>query len=58
MESEVKKFLQKVLTFFESTRKTGWGKNEVKAQIKDLYIEFLEEENVRTSNPGSPSERR
>lgn len=42
MESEVKKFLRKVLTFFESTRKTSWGKNEVIEQLKDLYIEFLE----------------
>lgn len=45
MESEARGFLREVLTFFESTRKTSWGKNEVREQLKDLYIEFLEKQN-------------
>lgn len=36
-------FKEKLLVFFSSTRKTGWGKKEVIAQIKDCYIEFLED---------------
>lgn len=36
-------FKEKLLVFFSSTRKTGWGKKEVVNQIKDCYIEFLED---------------
>ena len=42
----LKKFKDRILQFFKSTNKTGWGKVEVQDKIKDLWAEFLEEEMV------------
>lgn len=54
MESEVKQFLQKVLTFFKGTNKTSWGKSEMMDKLKDLYIEFLEEKEKAGSQYAPP----
>ena len=43
MNPQVKIFKDKLVEFFESTRKTGWGKNEVTMKIKEMYTEFLED---------------
>ena len=43
MNPQVKLFKDKLVEFFEATRKTGWGKNEVIAKIKEAYTEFLED---------------
>lgn len=39
-----KEFKDKVLKFFKSTNKTGWGKIEVQTKLAELWTEFLEEE--------------
>uniref|UniRef100_A0A6M3JBF3 Uncharacterized protein n=1 Tax=viral metagenome TaxID=1070528 RepID=A0A6M3JBF3_9ZZZZ len=39
---EDKEFKNVLVSFFSETKKTGWGKNEIVTQIKELYIEFLE----------------
>jgi len=42
MDKALKSYQERLIAFFESTRKTSWGKNELISQIKDLYIEHLE----------------
>jgi len=41
---KLREFYLRLETFFNETRKTSWGKNEVKNQIKDMYIDTLENE--------------
>ena len=43
MDKALKTYQEKLIAFFESTRKTSWGKNELISQLKDLYIEHLED---------------
>ena len=38
---KAKEFKDFVVEFFDGTRKTGWGKNEVTRQITGLWSEFL-----------------
>ncbi len=40
--SEDKNFKDKLVKYFETTPKTGWGKNEVVKQIKELWMRHLE----------------
>lgn len=42
MNSQVILFRDRLIEFFDLTRKTDWGKNEVIMKIKELYTEFLE----------------
>lgn len=36
-------FKDELVDFFKKTNKTGWGKNEIQTQIRELWIEFLED---------------
>ena len=38
-----KNFKDTMIDHFEHTTKTGWGKNEIVKEIKDLWIWFLEQ---------------
>ena len=42
MNKALKTYQEKLIAFFESTRKAGWRKNELISQLKNLYIEYLE----------------
>lgn len=41
--SEDKTFKNIIIKYFEGTPKTGWGKNEIVRQIKELWMYHLEE---------------
>ena len=52
MNKVLKAYQEKLITFFKSTRKTSWGKNELISQLQDLYIEHLENVvNILDGNP-------
>lgn len=40
-------FYKRAIDFFSQTQKTSWGKNELVAQLKELYINYLEETRLR-----------
>ena len=40
-DKKTEHFYKILMSFFKSTNKTSWGKNELMDKLKDLYIEFL-----------------
>ena len=42
-DKKTEHFYKILMSFFKSTNKTSWGKNELMDKLKDLYIEFLSE---------------
>lgn len=44
MKIDIKDYQRELIDFFATTTKTGWGKNEIVAKLKELYIEYLEKQ--------------
>jgi len=41
---QAQRFMEKTTQFFENTKQTGWGKNQITKQILNLWANFLLEE--------------
>ena len=47
MKMSYKELWIQAITFFASTNKTGWGKNEIVTKLKEMEIEYARSINER-----------